>query len=899
MMLFEKIFKRGKLGGGNSILREAQFERADQELNILHFNFKDALKFLKQKHKKHFRLPLFMLVGHSSFGKTTLLSNSGLNLSDIYGNSIRAYTSTKYCSWWFSDHAVYLDTAGVYSKTDKEDPHYNLVWMGFLKLLKRYFFSDPISGVIVVIDTPTLLGEQEKLQRVLHDIKERIYEIAKYAKKLPIYVVFTKLDLLAGFNEFFSHLMPKERAESFGFSLPKIAQPSNHNQIFNEKYDILLNSLYSQVTCLLHNNEDNLKRQKIIDFPMQMESFRDRIVEIINIIPNGAHIELSGIYFTSSIQEGNPIDFLESKLLSAYVLQSVPNDTNNFQDYDFAKQHNSYFVTNLFKDIIITERRKSCFTFELSRKKLSYLACSAVLICASFAVWYMGYKNSVKTVDSVSVVLQNFSQSHDLNQLGSFINHLGYVNDSWWASMGFSQTHDLESALKRIYSDAVSPMLVPLLQKTLETVITVNGTSEPEEIYGALKVYQMLGGLQKMDKAFVQNWFARYWDRTVISADERGSLKNQLSVVLTQNIKIDIRQQIIAVAKDSLDSHTMPKEDLIYSTLEQKYKGQDLVLKFPAQEIAISKMYTASNFSKIYNQEIREVVEMVNGQNKDWAPNEKDHQKPINANLDKLVNDVKIMYLRKYANAWSVALNSVKPQEVDNVVGAAHLLTQIANTDIPLLPLLKMAQINTAIDSAPQDFVQYVSQRFVDIDSIDLRLLYANISNTANYLSNIANNTNPNRSAFNAATARFQNNSPQNDALSVLRQLALAQPQPVQNWLEGIVDGSWKALLNSSRNYINSVWVTSVLPQFQKTIANRYPFFKDAKQSVAMDDFIVFLVLTAPLIISLIIILSHSWILLRFIGSGRTWMGSISILSKMRWKDLFAPLLFKKCFFLI
>ncbi|EVU16744.1 imcF-related N-terminal domain protein, partial [Vibrio parahaemolyticus V-223/04] len=39
--------------------------------------------------------------------------------------------------------------------------------------------------------------------------------------QFPIYVLLTKMDLVAGFNEFFADLSKEEREELFGFMFPR------------------------------------------------------------------------------------------------------------------------------------------------------------------------------------------------------------------------------------------------------------------------------------------------------------------------------------------------------------------------------------------------------------------------------------------------------------------------------------------------------------------------------------------------------------------------------------------------------------------------------------------------------------------------------------------------------
>lgn len=62
--------------------------------------------------------------------------------------------------------------------------------------------------------------EEERSAQALA-IKQRIQELHEhFGIRFPIYVLFTKADLIAGFIEFFSDLGQEERAQVWGLTLP-------------------------------------------------------------------------------------------------------------------------------------------------------------------------------------------------------------------------------------------------------------------------------------------------------------------------------------------------------------------------------------------------------------------------------------------------------------------------------------------------------------------------------------------------------------------------------------------------------------------------------------------------------------------------------------------------------
>jgi len=343
MKLLDKLFGLKNL---KNSLNEIELERVELELNILKNELDKTMKFFKNSS----RLPLYMVMGYSRFGKTTLLSKSGVKVVDILGDTISPLP-TKYFSWFFSDDAIYLDTAGAYAQTDKNSPHFSLVWIGFLKLLKKYF-NNITSGLIVVIDIPTLSGEKERLEKVLNDLRERIYEVAKYSYHLPVYVVFTKTDLIPGFVNFFEALKEEERQEPFGITL-KSSRNFAENKVkkLNTKFDHLLDYLYDKSVQRLSQESAKEKHFDLVNFPLQLENLRENILEVAKILPDGGSIDLTGMYFTSSIQVGAPIDILEQKFLKDFNLAVTNKDDSNYNAI-LPSAKKVYFVQDLFKKII-------------------------------------------------------------------------------------------------------------------------------------------------------------------------------------------------------------------------------------------------------------------------------------------------------------------------------------------------------------------------------------------------------------------------------------------------------------------------------------------------------------------------------------------------------------------
>ena len=95
-------------------------------------------------------------------------------------------------------------------------------WLGFLKLLKKHRKRRPINGALVAVSVSDLLQLSEP-ERAAHAraIKQRIQELhSEFGIRFPIYLLFTKTDLVAGFMEFFADMGREEREQVWGMTFP-------------------------------------------------------------------------------------------------------------------------------------------------------------------------------------------------------------------------------------------------------------------------------------------------------------------------------------------------------------------------------------------------------------------------------------------------------------------------------------------------------------------------------------------------------------------------------------------------------------------------------------------------------------------------------------------------------
>ena len=248
--------------------------------------------------------------------------------------SLKGVGGTRNCDWWFTDEAVLIDTAGRYTTQDSHAAVDKAAWLGFLRLLKQHRRRQPLNGVLVAISLSDLaaLGEDERLAHA-RAIRRRVRELQdELGVRLPVYVLFTKADLIAGFVEFFDNMGREEREQVWGVTSRWTRARDEGGAVagFPAAFDALLGRLNDRMLERVQQEPDMLRRRLIYGFPQQLASLRDIAGGFLTECFRPSRLEsralLRGVYFTSGTQDGTPIDRLLGAMAADFGLSRPGRD---------------------------------------------------------------------------------------------------------------------------------------------------------------------------------------------------------------------------------------------------------------------------------------------------------------------------------------------------------------------------------------------------------------------------------------------------------------------------------------------------------------------------------------------------------------------------------------------
>lgn len=306
-----------------------------EELQMLRERFDTALGVLRKAEGRHrlggrwlAQLPWYLIIGPPGCGKTTALLNSGLRfpLADRLGqDAVRGVGGTRSCDWWFTDEAVLIDTAGRYTTQDSYEQVDSAAWQGFLQLLKKHRPRRPINGVLVAMSLADLmeLDQRERAAR-LGAIRQRVQEICQtFGIAIPVYLIFMKADLVAGFMEFFADLDTVGREQVWGttFEIDPQAPAGPTLAGLSSDLGVLLERLDQRLLMRLEQEREPGKRALVLSFPRQLGALAESIEQVARELFAPSRLEihplLRGLYLTSATQVGTPID----RVLGAFAGQ--------------------------------------------------------------------------------------------------------------------------------------------------------------------------------------------------------------------------------------------------------------------------------------------------------------------------------------------------------------------------------------------------------------------------------------------------------------------------------------------------------------------------------------------------------------------------------------------------
>ncbi|OWK20701.1 hypothetical protein AJ88_27045 [Mesorhizobium amorphae CCBAU 01583] len=252
------------------------------DAQVLEARMTEAIATLKRSSGRLnflYEIPWYIIIGPPGAGKTTALVNSGLKFP-LAGSGdaqpVAGVGGTRSCDWWFTDEAVLIDTAGRYTMQESDAQRDRSSWLAFLSLLKTHRARQPINGVILAISLADLISlDDQKLEAHVTEIRSRLREVYETLKiQFPVYLLFTKADLVSGFMDYFGDFDEVRRRKVWGATFQTGDRNKNMAGEAAAEFDALATQLAEEIPDRLQEEADPVARIAIFGFPAQFAALR-------------------------------------------------------------------------------------------------------------------------------------------------------------------------------------------------------------------------------------------------------------------------------------------------------------------------------------------------------------------------------------------------------------------------------------------------------------------------------------------------------------------------------------------------------------------------------------------------------------------------------------------------
>ena len=778
-------------------------------------------------------LPWYVIIGAPGSGKTTALTNSGLQfpLAAQHGReSVRGIGGTRNCDWWFASEAVLIDTAGRYTTQDSDRDADRTAWFGFLDLLRRHRPSRPINGVLMTVSASDLLGPAPE-RRAAHadELRERLDELRqRLALALPVYLLVTKTDLLPGFAECFADLDDEQRAQVWGATLPLGAGPLHcHAELgaLDERLQVHLQQRLSSET-------EPRKRAALQAFAAQWQDLARALLELLHAVfaANGnnsvgstdaARPMLRGLYFTSATQ-------------------------------DAASAHagRSFFVQRLLRDVVFAESGLAGSSVRgLTLRRLlerGLLAATAIALLLSLAALWRAYQGQSQTVDvfasrlpALDAAVAQAQRSNELVALLPTLDALaggalvGNDGDVRLADHLLDRREMLTSAADDSYQRLLRGAFLSRIALRLEERLRRGDGETVARTYETLRAYLMLFGGNNFDRAGLRAYLTNDWQLTLpesVGAAERAALLRHLDALLAgAEVGAPSRAdaQLVAAARARVQG--VPLVQRAAMRLQQLDADQ------PRVSVAADGVLVRADGGALAEAVLPQAAlslppaqrrERTRGVLSDLAQEQSWVLGAAAGAADprSLADEVERMLAHDNAQSWQALLDGLRLAPTRSLGDSARLARALAQPDAAPLALLRAATRATAggpadawfaaLRTHTEDAAPAIAKTQVLLDQLAMQLTAADHA------------------------ARREALPPPTDALRELARAAREAPAPLNRWLAQLHEAGSNQLQAALREPLTrevsrqlAGWCASAQPR-------RYPLVRGAQEEMSRDEFV-------------------------------------------------------------
>ena len=406
-----------------------------------HHAMKDFFPGLNYKYST----PVFLLIGPEDSEKTELMNEAGL--SSQLGHTVTGNP----CTWSIFDRATVVDVRGEIIFGGTRGSKTNKQWSLFVNLFQRFRPQRPLDGIIIAMPAKSILDQTFNAKEALTETAETIHRSigelqSKLGMALPIYLIITKSEDMAGFSEAASMLPDEYSSEAFGWASPYPSGAAYSNDWCEEALRELVPRVQTAIneSLTLSNPNDNDRNDAIL-FPSSIERLKDSLEIFLGTVLRVSNFNksasLRGIFFTGAITDSQLSPetsvnlrrsfvhgLLERKIFPEFAL-AIPLNLKLLSTNKRVRFAQFAFTITILLGIVGL-MNASIYLDESSRR----LTASVTAISASAEQLRLAHQDGLSTLDLVSVG-EAVSVMNRLEAIGETDLQLTTVPTTWFDNL--------------------------------------------------------------------------------------------------------------------------------------------------------------------------------------------------------------------------------------------------------------------------------------------------------------------------------------------------------------------------------------------------------------------------------------------------------------------------------
>jgi type VI secretion system protein ImpL len=681
-----------------------------------------------------YALPWYMIIGPSAAGKTTAIRESEVEspvVDPVTGKKqkIKGVGGTRNCDWWFMNETILLDTAGRWvSGTEEEDKD---EWLSFLRFLKKYRRRKPINGVIVAVSIKELAEFNERqVEEHAQTLRNRVNELIKELGLIfPIYLIFTKCDLLDGFVEMFGDLDKVQRSQVWGHTIRLDQRNELPEAIFEKGLTDLEEALNEFRFNRLHTTRNEQRRRKIFAYPFQLAQVKANLTHFVSqLFLRSPFLEkplFRGFYFTSGTQEGNPID-----TLAKGWEQQVGGFGGLNTTFTSESEKKSYFITDLLKKVIIPDQKLAGLSLKEKGRRYFSSAGIFILLAVLLGLFIFGisvsYRENIKFLNRVKELAaevkqipeDRISQPEKLARLDALRANLKKIEKTPFFMRLFGLKigagSDFTKAVRQIYFSKATNLILDPVKKQIDLLKRESVNAVREQYisnYDNVKAYFMLGDSLPVDHTFLK----AHLEKLVVSANDStsGKFVRQQIEYYAENLdrksarRFDLaggelhalRQKLIAAREEGAPGKYAKIKAERYSANVPEISLGSILNSRQAEVVSnptkVDGFFTKDGWENHVAAAIFETKEL------DYDPVLKiKSEHPDEQGRERINRKVVEYYFDDYAREWNQFLRNTRIRDFSGTSGSAAALEILSDPgQSPLYLILKVVSENTMLSA--------------------------------------------------------------------------------------------------------------------------------------------------------------------------------------------------------